>query len=418
MTVATEPVPTNERILTLDVIRGVALLGIFIMNIPFMSMSIFAGIDGSSAFPMWWDRTAELLRDVLFSGKFNSMFSMLFGVGFTIQLGRLLERDGSAGMVVYMRRLIALLAFGIVHACVFWTGDVLHIYAVLGLALLLLRNASDRVIIGLIVALILFPVGAGIYRLVTADPEALAQMESVYAGWIASNDVAYGQGSFLDAAREHTREMLFIYRDPESAYLMLAFYVQMATTLLLGFLVGRHRVFQNIERYLPQVRTLQWSALSVGAICGAIYAYGMLHLEPLKPSAFGVVASVAYVLCRIALMTFYVTTFIRLTSNDRWRPRLSPIATVGRMPLTNYLLQTLMGTFIFYGWGLGLWGSIGPAMLLVLAVVLYVVIQIPLSIWWLNRFRYGPMEYLWRVLTYGRKALSQAAAAASTAAAP
>jgi uncharacterized protein len=418
MAIAIEPVPTGERIFTLDVIRGIALLGIFIMNVPFMSTSVFTGIDGAQAFPMWWDRTAELLREVLFSGKFNSMFSLLFGIGFTIQLGRLLERDGATGGVTtYARRLIALLAFGIVHACVFWTGDVLHVYAVLGLVLLLLRKASDRVIIALIVATILFPAVAGIYRFVTVDTEALQQMEAVYAGWIASNNLAYGKGSFLDAAREHTREMIFLYRDPGSAYFMLAFYVQMATTLLLGFLVGRHRVMQNIDRYLPQVRTLQWWALGVGAACGAIYGYGLLNFEPLKPTMLGVVASVAYVLCRVGLMTFYVTTLIRLIHNERWRPRLAPIATVGRMPLTNYLFQTLLGTFIFYGWGLGLWGKVGPAALLLLATILYFAIQIPLSTWWLNRFRYGPMEYFWRVLTYGRKAMSPQSAIASTPAA-
>jgi uncharacterized protein len=105
-------------------------------------------------------------------------------------------------------------------------------------------------------------------------------------------------------------------------------------------------------------------------------------------------------------MTFYVATIVRAVHSVAWRPLLTPIATVGRMPLTNYLLQTLLATFIFYGWGLGFWGRIGPALQLVLAIAIYFVIQIPLSRWWLNRFALGPMEYLWRVLTYGRAALA------------
>ena len=271
-----EPVQTSERIVTLDLIRGVALLGIFIMNIPYMGMSVFEGIDGSHAFPMWWDRTAETLREILFSGKFNSMFSLLFGIGFTIQLGRLLDHNGTDGVSIYVRRLLALLGFGVVHACVFWTGDVLHLYAVLGFALLILRKASDRIIIGIIIATILFPAVAGVIRLVTARSRSMQSMADQYAGWIASNNLAYGEGSFVDAAREHTREMVFLYADPSSAYYMLAFYLQMATTLLLGFLLGRHRIMQNIERYLPQVRRLQWWALGVGIVCGSIFGYGML----------------------------------------------------------------------------------------------------------------------------------------------
>jgi uncharacterized protein len=413
-----EPVQTSERILTLDLIRGVALLGIFIMNIPYMSMSVFEGIDGTHAFPMWWDRTAETLRNVLFSGKFNSMFSLLFGIGFTIQLGRLLEQRGAGAIATYVRRLLALLAFGVIHSCVFWTGDVLHVYAVLGFGLLLLRKASDRFIVGLIIAMVLFPAVTGVIRLATFEPENMERMGDVYAGWVASNNAAYGHGSFVDAAREHTREMVFLYTDPPSAYFMLSFYVQMATTLLLGFLLGRHNVFQNIDHYLPLVHRLQWWALGIGIVCGAIYGVGLLQAEPLKPTLLDVVASLAYVLCRVALMTFYVTSLIRLIHNTDWRPRLSPIATVGRMPLTNYLLQTLMGTFIFFGWGLGLWGKVGPALHLLLAVVLYFAIQIPLSMWWLKRFRYGPMEYFWRMLTYGRRALSghEAAPATTTAA--
>ena len=88
---------------------------------------------------------------------------------------------------------------------------------------------------------------------------------------------------------------------------------------------------------------------------------------------------------------------------------LETIATVGRAPLTNYLLQTLLGTFIFYGWGLRFWGRIGPALQLVLAIAIYFVIQVPLSRWWMSRFALGPMEYVWRVLTYGRPAVAASA---------
>jgi len=104
-------------------------------------------------------------------------------------------------------------------------------------------------------------------------------------------------------------------------------------------------------------------------------------------------------------MTFYVSLIIRGMQNEKWKQRLAPITVAGRTPLTNYLLQTFIATFLFFSWGLGLWGTVGPALDLVLAVAIFLLIQVPLSRVWVSRFQSGPMEYLWRMLTYGRSAL-------------
>jgi uncharacterized protein len=97
---------------------------------------------------------------------------------------------------------------------------------------------------------------------------------------------------------------------------------------------------------------------------------------------------------------------VRAVHSDHWRRRLEPMALAGRMPLTNYLLQTAIATTIFYGWGFGLWGQVGPALDLWLAVLIFFAVQIPLSRWWLSRHETGPLEWLWRRLTYGRAPLS------------
>jgi len=110
----------------------------------------------------------------------------------------------------------------------------------------------------------------------------------------------------------------------------------------------------------------------------------------------------------VAIMIFYVSVIIRGMQNVRWRPRLEPFVLAGRMPLTNYLLQTVIATFIFYGWGLGFYEKTGAAVEVALAPVVFFAIQVPFSRFWLRRFSNGPMEYLWRVLTYGRAALSAA----------
>src|SRR5678815_4575666 len=145
MTSAT-PVSASERIYTLDVIHGFALLGIFIMNMPWFNTSFYAGIDGSQAWPDWWDQWTETATEVLFSGKFNSMFSMLFAVGFVLQLERLEARDPSQARTIYLRRIFWLFVFGAIHMCVFWDGDVLHMYALMGLLLLALRRAPYKLL--------------------------------------------------------------------------------------------------------------------------------------------------------------------------------------------------------------------------------------------------------------------------------
>ena len=102
-------------------------------------------------------------------------------------------------------------------------------------------------------------------------------------------------------------------------------------------------------------------------------------------------------------MMFYVFTIVRLAELPLWQRRFAPIAATGRMPLTNYLMQTLIATTIFNGWGFGLWGKVGPAACLLLAFAIFFVIQVPLSVWWLRRYEFGPMEWLWRYSTYGRR---------------
>jgi uncharacterized protein len=402
MTSLAEPVSPSERIYTLDVIRGCALLGIFIMNMPAFNTSFFAGTDGSHLFPGWWDRTSETLRDVLFSGKFNSMFSMLFAIGFTIQLERLEQRDPAHAKSIYIRRIAWLFIFGAIHACVFWTGDVLHIYALFGLVLLALRRVPEKLLWTLFAACFFYPVIIGLYRMQTATPADIQQMIATFKTWEASNNAAYGSGSFLTAAREHAREMLFVYTDPPSLRGMAAFYTQIFSTMLLGLILGRRHFFQNSASYLPLVQRVQWSALAFGVITGIVFGVWEATVKnPSEPTVIKLIAGVSYFLCRVSTMLFYVATIVRAVHNDAWRRRFAPMAIVGRMPLTNYLMQTMIATFIFYGWGLGFWGKAGPALDLLLAIGIFFIVQVPLSHWWLKRFELGPMEYLWRRLTYG-----------------
>jgi uncharacterized protein len=406
------PVSASERILTLDVIRGFALLGIFIMNMPGFNGSFFMGADGSHAWPEWWDRSAETARDVLFSGKFNSMFSMLFAIGFTLQLERLEQRHPEQAKSIYLRRIFWLFVFGAIHTCVFWTGDVLHIYALFGLVLLALRRAPEKLLWALFALCLFYPIAAGIFRLATTTPEDVEKTVALMKAWEASNNAAYGSGSFLTAAREHTREMGFLYSNREMLIGMLSFYIQVFSTMILGLVLGRRHFFQNIAANMPLVKRVQWWALAAGIAAGVVFGYWQVTTtDPMRPTPFRLLANLCYYVSRLGIMAFYLATIVRAVDDPAWRRRLMPIGMAGRMPLTNYLMQTLIATFVFYGWGLGYWGKVGPALDIAIAVGIFFLVQVPLSCAWLARFSMGPMEYVWRLLTYGRASMKKGIAA-------
>ena len=392
------PLPAAERIAALDVLRGVALFGIFIMNMPGFSQSLFTppspDLGGLDAWVGW-------LRELLFAGKFNLLFGLLFGIGFHLQLGRIeAARPGGEATLLYARRLAVLLAIGLAHAALLWSGDVLVVYAVLGFGLLAIRRWPDGALLALIGLCVVFAAAADALRpvLLPVSTEAIAALD--YEDFELSNAAAFGLGSFLDAVRETTRVFAWGYTSPLGLFSYAAFYVQMATGILLGVLVGRRRWVERLPALREPMRRAQLAALGVAMVSGALY----LAFAGTGPEAMAAtfVSGLARTVGRAALMAFYALTILRLLERPGAARWLRPFALAGRMPLSNYLLQTLLGSFVFYGWGLGFWGRATPWVEVALAAGLFLALQLPLSAWWLSRWRYGPVEYAWRRLTYGR----------------
>jgi uncharacterized protein len=399
--------PVAERIPTLDIVRGFALMGILIMNMPGFSSSFFAEADGSHLWPGRVDQMAEHVREALFSGKFNSMFSLLFGIGFTIQFQRMQQRDPAHATGLYLRRLLALLAFGVIHACVFWPGDVLHNYAILGIVLVLgLRHVSDRGIVALIVACLLYPALNGMLRVAVMTKEMVAERVRLEQALDAADQIAYGQGSFWDMVQQNARTMAYFYGDWLSLWGAFGWYVMLGMTMLIGVLAGRRRWVQRADELMPQIRRLMWWALAVGLACGVAFTVIFELNRVPGPSPIKVLGSVCYGLARVSLMLFYVLLIVRLAHTEPGRRWLRPWALAGRMPLTNYLMQTAICIMLFRHWGFDLWMKMGPAAGLALSLAIFFLVQVPWSAWWLQRHERGPMEALWAWLTYGRARLA------------
>lgn len=404
---AEAPLAATDRIASLDVLRGFALLGIFIMNMPGFSHSIFA----APAPPRTsLDALVAALRETLFAGKFNLLFGLVFGIGFALQMKRLDDAESARGArlgaaprphrptQVYVRRLSFLFIVGLVHAMLLWSGDVLLIYAILGFALLALRRVGDRMLYALIAACLILPAIAEVLRptLFPGGFETVAAFQ--YQQFEASNDLEYGHGSFLDAVRETARVFDWGWRSPFGLFVYASFFVQMATGILVGFVVGRRGWPKRPFAGAAAERRAPWTALLVAIGCGVIESVALV-----VGGAGGVfVSMLARTIGRASLAACYALAVGRYVRDHPELPRwLRPLRDAGRMPLTNYLLQTALASFVFYGWGLGLWNSAGPVLETTLAVLLFVAIQLPLSSAWMTRFRYGPLEYLWRRFTYG-----------------
>jgi len=395
--------PVSERLATLDILRGFALMGILIMNMPGFNSSFFTEADGSHLWPSALDQRAEHLREALFSGKFNSMFSLLFGIGFTIQFTRMSAKFPGLATALYMRRLAVLAVLGVVHAWVFWPGDVLHTYAILGLLLVVgLRHASDRTIVALIAGCIVYPALSGVLRVWLITPQITAERVKIAQAFEATNNAAYAHGSFLEAVLENVRVMNYSYDNWLGLWGTLGWWVMMSLTMLIGLLAGRRRWVQRVPELMPQIRRLTWWALAVGLGCG-VASTAIFELNRIPgPSPIKVLGSVCYSLSRLGMMVFYVLVIVRLAQRVDWQHRLAPLAAAGRMPLTNYLMQTALCTTLFQGWGFGLWMQVGPALSLVLALLIFWLVQVPWSLWWLKTHERGPLEAAWARFTYGR----------------
>ncbi len=379
---AMEPVPSSERILVLDVLRGWAVFGMLVVNLSYFSRLALdppAGIDAAAA----------ALVQVLAAGKFWTLFSVLFGLGFAMQMDRAAAR-GSRFAPVYVRRLLVLLLFGLTHA-VLHPLEILHRYALLGFLLLPLRRATTRtlVVVGL-VGLLLPPIVNILGTLRPADAsvtQQLAQQRQAEAVHV------YSEGSLLELMTYNVRRFQ---REAPDIRVLAPF-----PYFLLGFYLGRRRFLETLASHLPLIRRARWWTLGLGiGIQAAVLAVLVLLPSVVPPVARPLLPALLDVGSGM-LGLCYACVIMLLVQRPEWSRRLGGLAAVGRLALTNYLVQTVLVTTLLYGYGAGLYGRLGIITGLPVALLIF-MLQMISSRWWIQRFRFGPVEWLWRTATYGR----------------
>jgi uncharacterized protein len=400
------PTRPRDRIEVIDILRGFALFGVLLVNIT-LDQPWYYLFEGT--WPGVADRLAVQLIDFFANGKFITLFSFLFGLGFALQMQRAETRQARF-LPIYARRLGLLLLIGMVHSILWW-GDILLPYALLGFLLLLFRRFSARTILGVALVLMLLnpartALDAGLRELRLAHPEtARAETEEMVREQIDERALrkesfrVYSQASFGDVLALRTRELG---RRLTSLQFYLLFLGAVFPVFLLGLYAGRRRIFQNIPQHLPFIRKLFRRTLGLGLVGMSVdLVFGHLVEHPALPYVTQRVVDVFWVYGTRALSISYACALILLFQRPAWQTRLAPLAAAGRTALSNYLLQTVAYVTLFNSFGFGLYGKVGPLGGVALAFLIF-PLQVLLSVWWMRRFRFGPAEWLWRTLTYGK----------------
>jgi len=390
------PVSLSERIQFIDVLRGMALFGILAANM----RAFFAPLDVYDNIGVLFHARADVIGqwvvDAFIQGKFITIFSFLFGMGFAIQMSRA-ETKGVRFMSFYPRRLLALALFGLIHGILIWGGDVLLTYACSGAILLLFRNREQKTLLWWAGSLFALPIVVstvflGIYfsrwrrPWMVPKPPDMAKVHTALQ--------IYAHGTLRQILAQNWVEW--------KQELPLTLFAIYATALfLLGMWVWRAGIVQRLGEYKAVLqRVCAWCLLIGGAL--SIYVATVRALIPhTQVSLWGFFGGVLWLPSSHILAAGYASGLALLFLHDDWRKWLMPFAAVGRTALTNYLMQSVICTLFFYHYTTGLYGRIGPAWGWVATIILYSA-QVVISNWWLLHYRFGPMEWLWRGMTYGK----------------
>ncbi|MGQ0383708.1 MAG: DUF418 domain-containing protein [Gammaproteobacteria bacterium] len=403
--VARGPVGASERVLELDVLRGVALFGVLLVNIVlFARNDMMATSDQLLALPTAAiDGAVHAVLAWLVEGKAYTLFAFLFGLGFCLQMQRQ-ELRGVDFDRVYLRRLTVLLLFGIAHNLFIWAWDILHLYALAGLVLFALRHRSDRALLygGVALAFLAYPAYEALIEF-TTFAEWHERPSPFTDAAVLARQAASESGSYMLLFRA----MLPIgVTDYLLSGLIFAFFAWSLGRFLIGAWVGRRGWFQDAARYLPGFRRAMRIALPSGLVISGLGQILVVHADNAwlpDWEHWRFAGNIVRQLAMPVLALGYASAIVCGLHAPRARRWLAPFADAGRMALSNYVAQSFIIGFVLFGFGpgLALAGKAGTTTVTAIAIAAF-AIQVVFSRWWMARFRFGPLEWLWRAATYGR----------------
>jgi uncharacterized protein len=399
------PVQASEREVFMDVLRGFAILGIFIANLASFSWYREQAHATGPYLVEGWDHKMQFLQHMFIEGKFYSIFSLLFGWGIALQVKRGIAK-GISAVPVIRRRLLFMLLLGAIHLLI-WPGDIVFFYALLGFLLIPLRKFSNKTLLITGALLLLSPVllyAAKMQWPVLNTPvnflyETGQKVDGALNGNKSEQDFfnLMQHGSWWDQLKTNIGGFFFRY-----GYLFFVSRVpKVLGMFLIGYVVGRSDFFKNISQHKKLLYWIIGGGLVIGLPANYYLAHYMSWFDAdyynLKTK--GLYQTIAYALGVAPLAMVYIALFMLSFQTVAGKKILSVLAPVGKMAFSNYIMHSLIGNFVFLGAGLGYMGKVGPVYFTLFGIVVF-TIQIFLSTLWLKYFNYGPVEWLWRSATY------------------
>jgi uncharacterized protein len=380
------PIQDQNRIVIIDILRGIAILGIFIVNMPaFHSpMLYYNSLE-------WWDdnpdHTLYILSDIFAQASFYPMFAFLFGFGAVILSERVIER-GQSFPLIFSKRLATLLLFGCLHAFLIWHGDILINYALFGFGFLLFYKVSGKnlLIIGSLLYIIplcvfgLLVLAAGFLGMETKIPTEFAEVQR-------SLNV-YKDGTISEIIKQRASDWYMVNNAASLIFLFLSIF----PLFLIGAGFAKLKWLENPEYHKKPLFLLMIISLVFGLFCKVLpYVSSYTYNTVFWQDQFG----------GPLLSLFYITAISLLLRKKTFFRMCLPFSYPGRLSMTNYLFQSFISTLIFYSYGLGFYGDISFTWGTGLVIIIF-ILQVILSKLWLSRYRLGPVEFVWRILTYGK----------------
>ncbi|MEX2573465.1 MAG: DUF418 domain-containing protein [Balneolaceae bacterium] len=405
------PIGKSERIHVLDALRGFAIFGILMINILVFSGYTYMTEDVHNGLLLAdWNTAFDRIHTVFFRGKFYTLFSLLFGIGFAIQFIRASSTDRSF-LRHFSRRLFFLLLIGIVHLWGIWFGDILVLYALCGYVLILFKDLPDRkLLFWAALIILLFPGLYSWYLQMTDGGYTVHLYHWLSESWIETGlpKASAGHETFqvhdlAEVVQSHSWSTVlsFNYLGPVLRGYVVSLdgrFFKVLGMFVLGLWVGRQLLMHKLHENRPFLIRIAVVGFLVGVPMNIVLAMDHPGLD----NMWLLLAMDALTALRYVILTAAYAAAFMLLFRTRLRNLLNGLFNaVGKTALSNYILQSLIGILVFYNVGLGLGQYLGSAAL-TLAVFVIFAFQAVISVLWLKRYKYGPLEWVWRVLTYGR----------------
>ncbi len=381
------PIVPQKRIVSIDILRGLALLGILLVNILGFNASFFDFGGFYNNLPNSYQATFYSIYISLTADKFIFIFSFLFGYGIYMQYHKF-SQQSKPFQSFFTRRMLVLACFGIVHIIFLWAGDILLLYAIAGLFLLLIYKMNSKLLLALSFFFYFFIV---FYLLLNVKlPYLPDAMSSTCTKCLKEAINIYSSGDYLECMKLRLFEY-FSFRNINVLYYL----PKVIGIITMGFLASKYDLYHKIVN-----NRKKWTLILVVFAIGSAIIYfnyeKIVNFE--KPNALALYMF-GYELLNIFIALTYILITILVSSNAVILRILSPIGLMGRMSLTNYLFQSILLSIIFYGWGFGLFGHTIVTNLVIIAICIY-IIQVIYSVFWFQYYKQGPLEWLWRKISY------------------